>query len=104
MKHGTISIKTGYNRILRSPKSHKTLVTDFREKGIEFISLNDSIDTTTVTGRLSFNIFASFAEFERELIRERIMAGLQAARERGRIGSRKKGLSPGAKTNSLCML
>ncbi len=55
--------------------------------------MNDSIDTTTAQGRLTFNIFASFAEFERELIRERTQAGLQAARERGRIGGRKKGLS-----------
>nr|WP_185957540.1 recombinase family protein [Saccharicrinis carchari] len=42
---------------------------------------------------MTYNIFASFAEFERELIREHTMAGLQAARERGRIGGRKKGLS-----------
>ncbi len=73
------------------------LVTSFREKGIEFINLKNSIDTTTVPGRLTFNIFASFVEFERELIRERTMAGLQAVREGGRIGGRKKGLSPETK-------
>jgi DNA invertase Pin-like site-specific DNA recombinase len=81
----------------RSLKYLIDLVSGFREKGIEFISLNDSIDTTTAQGWLTFNIFASFAEFERELIRERTLAGLQAARERGRIGGRKKGLSPEAK-------
>ncbi|WP_301192980.1 recombinase family protein [Plebeiibacterium sediminum] len=51
------------------------------------------MDTTTIQGRLTFNIFASFAEFERELIRERTMAGLKAAREKGRVGGRKPGLS-----------
>ncbi len=69
------------------------LVTSFREKNVEFVSLNDSIDTTTIQGRLTFNIFASFAQFERELIRERTMADLKAAREKGRVGGRKPGLS-----------
>jgi len=65
----------------------------FREKGVEFISLNDNIDTTTIHGRLIFNIFASFAEFERELISERTKAGLEAARKKGRVGGRKPGLN-----------
>lgn len=53
-----------------------------------------SIDTTTASGKLVFGIFASLAEFERELIRERTMAGLQAARARGRVGGRKFALTP----------
>jgi DNA invertase Pin-like site-specific DNA recombinase len=56
-------------------------------------SLNDPIDTTTAQGRLIFNIFASLAEFEREIIRERTIAGLEAARARGRLGGRPKGLT-----------
>ena len=51
------------------------------------------IDTTTAAGRLSFGIFAALAEFERELIRERTMAGLKAARARGRKGGRKFALT-----------
>ena len=97
LRQGDVVVVWKLDRLGRSLKHLIDLVTGFREKGIEFISLNDSIDTTTVQGRLTFNIFASFAEFERELIRERTMAGLQAARERGRIGGRKKGLSPEAK-------
>ena len=97
LRQGDVVVVWKLDRLGRSLKHLIDLVSDFREKGIEFISLNDSIDTTTVQGRLTFNIFASFAEFERELIRERTMAGLQAARERGRIGGRKKGLSPEAK-------
>ncbi len=81
------------DRLGRSLKHLIDLVTSFREKHVEFVSLNDSIDTTTIQGRLTFNIFASFAEFERELIRERTMAGLKAAREKGRVGGRKPGLS-----------
>jgi DNA invertase Pin-like site-specific DNA recombinase len=53
-----------------------------------------SIDTTTASGKLVFGIFASLAEFERELIRERTVAGLQAARARGRTGGRKFAMTP----------
>ena len=69
----------------------------FMEKGVGLISLNDPIDTTTSQGRLIFGIFASLAEFERELIRERTQAGLKSARARGRKGGRPKGLSPKAR-------
>jgi DNA invertase Pin-like site-specific DNA recombinase len=58
--------------------------------------LNDPIDTTTSQGRLIFGIFASLAEFERELIRERTQAGLKSARARGRKGGRPKGISQAA--------
>jgi len=81
------------DRLGRSLKHLIDLISMFREKGVEFISLNDNIDTTTIHGRLIFNIFASFAEFERELISERTKAGLEAARAKGRIGGRKPGLT-----------
>jgi DNA invertase Pin-like site-specific DNA recombinase len=58
------------------------------ERGIGFRSLQEAIDTTTPGGRLVFHIFGSLAEFERDLIRERTMAGLAAARRRGRVGGR----------------
>ena len=59
----------------------------------KLVSKNDSIDTSTATGRFTFNIFASLAEFEKEIISERTKAGLVAARARGRLGGRKKGLT-----------
>ena len=62
-------------------------------KGVEFVSLKDGIDTGTATGRFTFNISASLAEFEREIIRERTMAGLEAARSRSRMGGRPAGLT-----------
>lgn len=61
------------------------------EQGIGFKSLQENIDTTTSGGKLIFHIFASLAEFERDIIRERTNAGLSAARARGRLGGRPKG-------------
>ena len=72
------------------------LTTVLLEKKVGLISLNDPIDTTTSQGRLIFGIFASLAEFERELIRERTQAGLKSARARGRKGGRPKGMSQDA--------
>ena len=69
------------------------VVTELMEKNISIVSLNDPIDTTNIQGKLMFNIFASLAEFEKDLIRERTMAGLRSARVRGRMGGRPKGLS-----------
>jgi DNA invertase Pin-like site-specific DNA recombinase len=80
------------DRLGRSLKELITLINDFQLKGVGFRSLNDAIDTTTAQGRLVFNLFASLAEFERDLIRERTRAGLSAARSRGRLGGRPKGL------------
>lgn len=71
------------------------------EKKVGLTSLNDPIDTTTAQGRLIFGIFASLAEFERELIRERTQAGLKSARARGRKGGRPKGLTQRLKINHL---
>jgi len=67
-------------------------VGQLQERGIGFVSLQENIDTTTSGGKLIFHIFASLAEFERELIRERTNAGLAAARARGRKGGRPKGV------------
>ncbi len=74
------------------------LVGNLIERKVGLLSLNDPIDTTSAQGRLVFNLFASLAEFERELIRERTQAGLSAARARGRMGGRPKGLTPRAES------
>jgi DNA invertase Pin-like site-specific DNA recombinase len=76
------------DRLSRTLKHLITTVTDLNEQGIGFNSLEESMDTTTSGGKLIFHIFASLAEFEREVIRERTNAGLQAARARGRFGGR----------------
>ncbi|OAI09341.1 resolvase [Methylomonas lenta] len=72
------------------------LTTKLIEKKVGLISLNDPIDTSTAQGRMVFGIFASLAEFERELIRERTQAGLTSARARGRKGGRPKGMTQAA--------
>jgi DNA invertase Pin-like site-specific DNA recombinase len=69
------------------------LIRDLQERGVQFRSLQESLDTSTSGGKLVFHVFGALAEFERDLIRERTMAGLTAARARGRQGGR-RGLSP----------
>lgn len=93
LRSGDILVVWKLDRLGRSLKHLVDLISAFKQKQVEFISLNDNIDTTTMQGRLIFNLFASFAEFERELIRERTIAGLKSAKARGRVGGRKKGLN-----------
>lgn len=94
------------DRLGRSLRDLIDLVTTFQERGVGFISIQDSINTNTATGRFTFNIFASLAEFEREIIRERTKAGLNAARARGRKGGRPAGLNKEAlnKAHTALML
>ena len=64
-----------------------------RQKGVIFKRLRENIDINSAVGNMQFQMFAAFAEFEREIIRERTLAGLEAARARGRKGGRKPVLS-----------
>ena len=77
------------------------LMVEFREKGGDFRSLTEGIDTTTPMGRIWFMLSPVFAENEREIIRERSKAGVEAARARGKVGGRPKGLSKAAKEKAL---
>lgn len=77
------------DRLGRSIKELIELVGALSERGVEFRSLRESLDTSTPGGKLVFHVFASIAEFERDVIRERTVAGLEAARARGRKGGRK---------------
>jgi len=81
------------DRLGRSIKDLIHLVELFKSNDVNFVSVTDSIDTSTAMGRFTFNIFASLAQFEREIIRERTNAGLSAARAKGRKGGRPSGLS-----------
>ncbi|MYL85405.1 recombinase family protein [Desulfovibrio aerotolerans] len=76
------------DRIGRSLTHVVGLVSDLQKRGVGLKVLTGDVDTTTATGRLVFGIFATLAEFERDLIHERTMAGLAAARARGRAGGR----------------
>lgn len=89
------------DRLGRSRQHLLTLVAEFEKWGVGLVSLTDAINTTSAQGRLVFNLFASLAEFERELIRERTHAGLAAARARGRVGGRRRGLSEEAERTAV---
>ena len=92
LRKGDMLIVWRLDRLGRSIRDLIDWVTLLEEEGIGFKSLQESIDTTTSSGKLVFHIFAALAEFERNLIRERTNAGLAAARARGRLGGRKKSL------------
>jgi DNA invertase Pin-like site-specific DNA recombinase len=81
------------DRLSRSLKDLIEMVSLLESKGIGLRSLQESIDTSSSSGKLIFHIFGALAEFERNLIKERTQAGLQAARARGRLGGRPKALS-----------
>ena len=89
------------DRLGRSLKNLLDLVADLQRREVDLVSLTDAINTASAQGRLVLNLFASLAEFERELIRERTCAGLAAARARGRIGGRKPGLTPEAERTAI---
>jgi DNA invertase Pin-like site-specific DNA recombinase len=90
LKKGDTLVVWRLDRLGRSMQHLVNVVAELKAKGVGFKSLRDgAIDTTTASGELVFNIFAALAQFERELIRERTMAGLSAARARGRLGGRK---------------
>lgn len=82
------------DRLGRSLKDLIALVEELEQRQIGFRSLQENIDTTTSGGKLIFHLFGALAEFERNLIRERTQAGLQAARARGRKGGRQQKLTP----------
>ncbi len=77
------------DRLGRSLRHLVELVEQLRLRGVGFRSVTEGIDTTNPSGRLFFNVVASLAEFERDLVRERTVAGLAAARARGRTGGRR---------------
>src|SRR3954454_19559278 len=82
------------DRLGRSLKDLITRITELETRKIGFKSLTENIDTTTSGGKLIFHIFGALAEVERDIIRERTNAGLEAARVRGKLGGRPPALSP----------
>ena len=101
LREGDVIITWKLDRLGRSLRDLVNLMNDIQDKGAGLKSLNDSIDTTTPHGKLTFHLFASLAEFERDIIRERTRAGLEAARARGRKGGRPKGLSKAAQDKAM---
>lgn len=89
------------DRLGRSLPDLIALVRRMEDAGVQLQSLTEGIDTSTANGRLTFHLFASLAEFERALVRERTRAGLNAARARGRKGGRKHRLTPERRAHAV---
>lgn len=81
------------DRLGRSLSHLLSIVSELHKRGIGFKSITEQMDTTTAHGEFLFNVFGSLAQYERALIKERVVAGLEAARRRGRIGGRPKVIS-----------
>jgi DNA invertase Pin-like site-specific DNA recombinase len=90
VREGDTLVVWRLDRLGRSLKHLIETITNLNNRKIGFKSITENIDTTTSGGKLIFHIFGALAEFERDIIRERTNAGLQAARARGRLGGRPK--------------
>jgi DNA invertase Pin-like site-specific DNA recombinase len=90
VREGDTLVVWRLDRLGRSLKHLIETITTLNNRNIGFKSIQENIDTTTSGGKLIFHIFGALAEFERDIIRERTNAGLQAARARGRLGGRPK--------------
>ena len=85
---GDVLVVWKLDRLGRSLPHLLTIVNDLKEKQVAFRSLTEGMDTTTASGELLFHVFGALAQYERALARERVIAGLAAAKRRGRIGGR----------------
>jgi DNA invertase Pin-like site-specific DNA recombinase len=92
-REGDVVVVWRLDRLGRSLPNLIEVVAELERRGVGFKSLTESIDTTTTGGKLIFHIFGALAEFEKYLVRDRTLAGLQAARKRGRVGGRPRTMS-----------
>lgn len=97
LRKGDVVVVWRIDRLGRTTLQLIKLMTEFREKGVEFKSIMEGIDTSTQMGRMWFMLSSIFAENERNIIKERTSAGLASARLRGRVGGRPSGLNEEAK-------
>jgi DNA invertase Pin-like site-specific DNA recombinase len=104
LRKGDVLIIWKLDRLARSLKDLVEIIHGLEERGIGFRSITESIDTTSAGGKLIFHIFGALAEFEHNLIRERTIAGLVAARARGRKGGRTPSLSAADIKKAAAML
>ena len=93
LRRGDVLCVVRLDRLGRRMMRLVELINNFKEQGVEFVSLENNLDTSTHMGMLLFNICAAFSEMERELIRERVKAGIDSAKQQGRNGGRPKALT-----------
>ena len=104
LREGDVLVVWKLDRLARSLKDLVDIINELENKRVGFRSITESIDTTTTGGKLVFHIFGALAEFEHNLIRERTIAGLAAARARGRKGGRKPSMSKADIRKAAAML
>jgi DNA invertase Pin-like site-specific DNA recombinase len=92
-RKGDVVIVWKLDRLARSILQLLDTAAMLSERGVELHSLTENINTTTPTDKLTFHLFAALGEFERDILRQRVNAGLKAARRRGRVGGRPKSLA-----------
>lgn len=97
LREGDTLVVWKLDRLARSTMELLGDIQSLSQRGVGFISLKDSINTSTASGRFQLAVFAALAELERDMIRERTIAGLEAARLRGRFGGRPKGMGKDTK-------
>ncbi|TXI24155.1 MAG: recombinase family protein [Nitrosomonas sp.] len=103
-REGDVVIVWRLDRLARSLRQLINTASLLRDRGVELRSLTEQIDTTSPAGKLTFHLFGAMAEFERDLIRERVQAGLTAARARGKKGGRKFLMSEEDKKKAVVLL
>lgn len=94
LRKGDVVVVWKLDRLSRSLKDVLMLMEAIQKAKAGFKSLTEAIDTTTAAGRMMMQMVGSFAEFEREMLRERTRSGLKSARQQGRIGGRRSKLNP----------
>lgn len=92
LKEGDTLVVWKLDRLGRSLTHLISIITELKSKNISFISLTEGMDTTTASGELFFHIFGALAQFEKNLIQERVKEGLKAAKQRGRVGGRPRAI------------
>jgi DNA invertase Pin-like site-specific DNA recombinase len=104
LREGDVLVVWKLDRLSRSLKDMLLILEKITEAGAGFRSLSEHIDTTTLAGRMMLQMLGSFAEFERSMVRERTRMGLQAARERGRVGGRQPKLTAHQRAEAIKMV
>ena len=102
IREGDTVIVESISRIARNTRDLLTIVATLTEKGVEFVSLKESIDTTTPHGRFMLTVFGALAELERESILERQREGIEIAKAEGKYKGRKPVAVDEAKFRSVC--
>ena len=88
LRPGDVLVTDSFSRLSRSTKDLLALVDHLNSSGVHLVSLKENLDTTTATGKLMLTMLSALSQFERDLIAERTLDGLKAARARGRKGGR----------------